>query len=308
MANTGTVKNIGTLLGGTGADTITLGAAVANVSIDLGAGSDVLTFGNFTNTATVANTETITGGTGNDTVTLSSALTTGMSVDLGAGSNKLTLANVTNTGTVSNVQTLIGGSGADTITLGNAMVNGSVDLGAGNDMLQFANATNHRIRDEYRNGLRRHRRRHDRVDRLERQPGRRGRRFELHHRQYRCRPVRLRPGQLPATPAQSMNFNSAKGDMIALDTTGSSTLTGNTYDLGGAALGRADLTSAADATTRLAVSLSNGGNGGFVYQQDTGELYYSANGSFAGGGTLVGVIDSSGTTPWTFDATKFTQV
>jgi hypothetical protein len=103
------------------------------------------------------------------------------------------------------------------------------------------------------------------------------------------------------------NFNSTN-DKIALDTTGSSTLTGNTYDLGGAALGAADLTSAADATSRLAVSLSNGGKGGFVYEQDTGELYYSANGSFAGGGTLVGVIDSSSGTPWTYNASSFTQV
>ena len=77
-ANTGTVKNIETLIGGTGADTITLGAAATNASIDLGAGSDTLTFGNFTNTATVANTETITGGTGTDTITLATALTTAM--------------------------------------------------------------------------------------------------------------------------------------------------------------------------------------------------------------------------------------
>ena len=51
--------------------------ALSNASIDLGAGNDTLTFGNFTNTATVANVETITGGTGNDSVTLASALTGG---------------------------------------------------------------------------------------------------------------------------------------------------------------------------------------------------------------------------------------
>ena len=61
-ANTGTVNNVGTLIGGTGADTITLGTAAGNASINLGAGNDTLTFGNFTNTATVANTETIIGG------------------------------------------------------------------------------------------------------------------------------------------------------------------------------------------------------------------------------------------------------
>ena len=91
-ANTGTVGNVGTLIGGTGGDTITLGTAASNASIDLGAGSDTLTFSNFANTATVANADTITGGSGNNTITLGSALTTTMQVDLGAGANKLTLA------------------------------------------------------------------------------------------------------------------------------------------------------------------------------------------------------------------------
>ena len=40
--NTGTVSNISTLIGGPGANTITLGTAIANGSIDLGAGSDTL--------------------------------------------------------------------------------------------------------------------------------------------------------------------------------------------------------------------------------------------------------------------------
>src|SRR6202007_2492571 len=83
VANTGTVSNINTLIGGTGADAITLGTAVTNASVDLGTGNDTLAFANGTNSATVANTETITGGTGNDTITLGSALTTGMAVDLG---------------------------------------------------------------------------------------------------------------------------------------------------------------------------------------------------------------------------------
>ena len=43
--NTGTVKNVGTLLGGTGTDTITLGTVAKNASISLGAGTDTLTFG-----------------------------------------------------------------------------------------------------------------------------------------------------------------------------------------------------------------------------------------------------------------------
>jgi hypothetical protein len=51
------------------------------------------------------------------------------------------------------------------------------------------------------------------------------------------------------------------------------------------------------------------GKGGFVYAEDTGGLYYSSNGSFAGGGgTLIGKIDSSPGVAWTYDATKFMEV
>ncbi len=71
-----------------------------------------------------------------------------------------------------------------------------------------------------------------------------------------------------------MNFSSAKGDKIALDTTGSSILTGNTYNLGGAALTvGVDLADVTNTAARLATTLSNGGNGAFVYEQDTGGLY-----------------------------------
>ena len=68
----------------------------------------------------------------------------------------------------------------------------------------------------------------------------------------------------------------------ALDTTGSSTLAGNIYNLGGAALiNGTDLKDVANAAARMATVLTNGGNGAFVYEQDTGALYYSANGSFS---------------------------
>ncbi|HET7880461.1 MAG TPA: hypothetical protein VFL55_06210, partial [Acetobacteraceae bacterium] len=69
-----------------------------------------------------------------------------------------------------------------------------------------------------------------------------------------------------------------------------------------------NLKAVADAATRLTISEATGGKGGFVYQQNTGELYYSSNGNFAGGGTLVGVIDSSNGVPWTYNANSFTQV
>ena len=52
----------------------------------------------------------------------------------------------------------------------------------------------------------------------------------------------------------------------------------------------------------------NDGHGAFVYQQNTGALYYSATGSFSGGGTQVATITTNGTTAWTYDATRFTAV
>ena len=106
-----------------------------------------------------------------------------------------------------------------------------------------------------------------------------------------------------------VNFSAAKGDKICLDTIGSSILTNNTYDLNGAAL--ADGTTLKDVATaaaRLAVPVMNAGHGAFVYEQDTGELYYSSNGNFAGGGTLVGVVDSGNGVAWTYNASNFTQV
>src|SRR5262249_24794904 len=99
------------------------------------------------------------------------------------------------------------------------------------------------------------------------------------------------------------------GDKIALDTTGSSVMSGDTYDLGGAALTLGtDLATVTNVVQLLGTTLSNGGKGAFVYEQDTGELYYSSNGSFAGGGSLLAVITTNGSTPWTFNSTCFTQV
>ena len=44
---------------------------------------------------------------------------------------------------MSNVNTLIGGTGTDTITLGTSLLNGSLSLGASTDTLTLANGTNH---------------------------------------------------------------------------------------------------------------------------------------------------------------------
>jgi Ca2+-binding RTX toxin-like protein len=307
-ANTATFSTVDTLTSGIGADTIALTGAIANASIDLGGGGDTLTLGNATNSATIANVQTLTGGSGADTVTLGSALTNAMSVDLGGGSNKLTLAAGGNTGTVNNVQTVTGGSGADAVTLGTALVNGNVDLGAGNDTLRLANLTNlvtvANTETTFGGSG------NDTViltgSNASMVDGGAGMNFITGNT---GADEFVLDQNSAGNYSTIQNFNTAKGDKIALDTAGSATLANNTYDLGGAALvDGTNLKAVADAASRLTVNEATGGKGGFVYQQNTGELYYSSNGSFAGGGTLIGVIDSSSNVPWTYSVTSFTQV
>jgi hypothetical protein len=85
------------------------------------------------------------------------------------------------------------------------------------------------------------------------------------------------------------NLSTAAGQKIALDTNGSPTLATNPYDLNGAApADGTTLKDVADAASRLAGPTMNGGRGAFVYEQDTGEQYYSANGSLAGGALWLG--------------------
>jgi Ca2+-binding RTX toxin-like protein len=74
-------------------------------SIDLLAGSDSLTLGDFTNTLTASNTETITGGSGDDTITLGTTQSSGV-IDLMGGTDTLNLAAGSNTLTVSNTETI----------------------------------------------------------------------------------------------------------------------------------------------------------------------------------------------------------
>jgi Ca2+-binding RTX toxin-like protein len=231
-----------------------------------------------------------------------------MSVDLAAGNNVLRLSSVSNIGSVSNVGTTIGGSGSDTITYNTAINNGSVDLGAGNDNLTLANLTN-RVS----------------VANVETTQGGTGN--DTIVLTGNAASMVIGGGGIDFISGNTgvdtfvfdqnssgnystiQNFSSANHDLIGLDTTGSGTLTTNTYNLGGAGIADGtDIAGVANAAARLATVLSNGGNGGFVYEQDTGELYYSGTGNFSGGGTLVGIITTNGSTPWTYDPTKFTQV
>ncbi len=101
---------------------ITLGSALSAAnSIDLGAGNDTLTLGDFTNTGSVTNVETLVGGASNDTVTVTTLLSKG-SINLGDGTDKVTLSSAANVVTISNVESIVGGSGNDTVTLGSELV------------------------------------------------------------------------------------------------------------------------------------------------------------------------------------------
>jgi Ca2+-binding RTX toxin-like protein len=240
---------------------------------------------------------------------LTTALTNGVQVNLGAGSNKLTLANLGNTGSVSNVGTLIGGTVNDTITLNTALVNGSIDLGTGSDTLQFADLTNRAS-----------------VANTETVFGGTGSdtivltgsNASLIVGGAGMNFVTGNTGADQFVLDQNSagdytivtNFSVAAGDKIALDTTGSAILGNDTYDLGGAGIvDGTNMKAVADAATRLTIAEATGGKGGFVYQQDTAELYYSANGNFAGGGTVVGVIDTNNnSTPWIYNSSSFMQV
>jgi hypothetical protein len=216
-------------------------------------------------------------------------------VNLGSGADTLTLANSANSGTISKVETIMGGTGSDTITLGTAAVGASIDLGTGTDSLTlgaFTDTATVATTSVIIGG--------SGADNI-----------TLGSALTVSMSVDLGGGLNTLTLDNStvMNFSTAKGDQIALDTTGGSVLSTNTYNRGGGALAvGTDLADVANATARLSTTLSNGGSGAFVYEQDTGALYCSGNGPFSGGGTLIGTVTTNGTTAWTFDANSFTQV
>ena len=85
------MANTETIVGGSGADTITLGSALSDsMSVDLGGGSNKLTLDNSADTGTVKNVGTLIGGTGDDTITFGKAALNA-SVSLGSGNDSLAL-------------------------------------------------------------------------------------------------------------------------------------------------------------------------------------------------------------------------
>ncbi len=140
--NTGSVSNVETLVGGSGADTITFTTQLSNGSVDLGAGTDSLTLSSAVNTVTVSTSRASSAAL--TTTPLRSAPSRRMRRSIStAGSDKLTLGNFANVVTITNVETLVGGTGDDTLTLGTVFgPSNSINLGAGVDSLTLADAAN----------------------------------------------------------------------------------------------------------------------------------------------------------------------
>ena len=139
--------NTEVLTGSTGNDTVNLSTTLSGMSVDLGAGTDVLSLAGGINSLTVNNVETITtadfsGAASNDTLTLVNNASGGMIVNLQQGNNTLNLAAGSNTFVdIYNVQHVNGTTSDDTLTLTDGIYepgqNPIVDLGAGHDVLSF---------------------------------------------------------------------------------------------------------------------------------------------------------------------------
>ena len=300
-----TIAHIESLVGGAGADAITLTDPLASQSLDLGDGADRLTLANAANAASLFNIETVVGGSGADAITLSTAMAGG-SVDLGAGADVLTLGDVSNSLTVAHVETVTGGIGDDAVTLSAPLFNGAVDLGAGSDTLKLGNFTNVVT-----------------IANVETVTGGAGADTltvasgtaamiigggGVDHITGHDGDLFVFDQKAAASYSTIMNFNEAGGDRIGLDTGGDTTLAVDAYSLTGPLEDGVNITSAADSSALHVAALDTGGGGGFVYEQDTGGLYYSATGDFTGGGVLIGVITTNGSTPWTYDFAAFREV
>ncbi len=237
--------------------------------------------------------ETLTGGSAADTITLGSQALNS-SIDLGVGSDTLNFGSFANTATVSNVETITAtGTNVDTITLGTALVGGSIDLGAGVDTVNLANGTNTVT-----------------ISNVESITGGSGV-DTITVSGTTGATIRGGGGAdvvTGGTGADTFVFDHANGtDTMKINNmgTGSDTiaLDNNAFSVGGPLSNGVNISSGTDATASSPL-----GQAGFFYDTDDGKLYYSANGDFSGGGTLVGTITTNGSTAWTFDITKLSLV
>ena len=301
------MTNIENVTGNSGDDTITMATAVTAGTINLAGGTDSLTFGNFTNSATVSNVETLDGGSLADTITLATTLT-GADINLRGGIDTLNLANVANTGTVAGAEKINGGTAADAITISTSISAGIVNLGAGTDSLTldgvlnslkisnvesvFGGAGSDSVTNTGTNAVT-----------FEAGGG-----FDTYVGGTGVDTVVI--ANLGVSDVVSVkSFRVSGADKIALDVLGVATNDGDVFDIGGITLvNNTNIKSVADFDDLQLTVLANGGAGGFVYTADTGNLYYSADGDFTAGGTLIATITAGGTSPWTYDIAGFLLV
>ena len=131
-----TVSNAETITGGGLNDTITLGAAQASGTVNLGVGADSLTLSSAgNNTLTVLNARDNLGRRRQRYDHARHALTRQQPRPRRRQRQPSRLANGANTVTVSNAETINGNAGADTVTLGTAQASGTINLATGADSL-----------------------------------------------------------------------------------------------------------------------------------------------------------------------------
>ena len=119
-----------------------------NPIVDLGAGTDVLTFGSQFMSLSVLNVEQINGSAADNGLTLKDTVA-GISIDLGGGNDNLTLANGVNSVAVSGVENINGADftggtnpSNDTLTLLNQVAGVSINLGDGVNAVNLAAGSN----------------------------------------------------------------------------------------------------------------------------------------------------------------------
>ncbi len=143
FANTLTVSNVETLVGGALADTVTLATAIsATDSIDLGCRlrqADARRLRQHRHGLERRDPDRRHGRRHHHPRSIISK----GSIDLGDGTDKIVLGNFDNTVTISNVESIVGGGKNDTVTLAAELTgSSSIDLGVGKDSLTLGNFDN----------------------------------------------------------------------------------------------------------------------------------------------------------------------
>jgi len=298
-SNTITVSNIETVIGNSGADTVTFGTVVTNGSVQLGYGHDTVILADGNNLLSVNGVQTIWGGTGNDTIT--STGFADITMHGGAGNDVLSGNDWDDTlygddgddilkgndgedrlyGGAGN-DTLYGGSDEDVLSGGdgNDTLYGGDDDDvlygdAGNDVLYGGGGNDRLVGGSGVNTV-----------------------SGGDERDYFT--------FTSATSGDRMIITDmTDDDRIELDTNRSSMFTGNAYQLSQALQDNVNIK---DVNNANAMSKVDFHQAGFVYQQDTGNLYYDADGDFSSGSILIGTISTANGCAWDYDFNNFREV